>query len=650
MIFHGSRCMSLVVAVVLLATFTTTTFAEDAPNGLAAAEEKAIQDAVNAVADSIVQIQTVGGLEKVESVLTGTAPTSGVIVSEDGHIVCSSYSFVQKPSAVLVTLSSGQEFAAKIVARDKSRRLVLLKINTTKKLTLPKIVKRSELRVGQWAIAVGKSFDAQTPNVSVGIVSATERIWGRAVQTDAKVSPVNYGGALVDIYGQVIGILVPLSTEDGSQLAGAEMYDSGIGFAVPLNEIQHRLETMINGKELTPGLLGVTLKNEDLYRGALEVASTLPKSPARAAGIEPGDLILRIKDRDVTSHSQLKHALGPLYGGDEINITFERDKKEQTVSLTLADRIDPYEQPFVGILPSRHRDGTEIRFVYPDSPAAQAGLTEGDQLISLDGKSIDSAADWRSAIAALEPGQTATVEVIRGTRRRKAEIVLATTPEAIVDKLSPTGDAKSEETTIVDLSLPAEQNKCQAIIPKSYDEKRDYGLVVWLPSPKMESSDDLVKRWSAVCNERELIVLAPQPINADRWLPAEAALVRKFIDLAMTKYEIDPTRVVVHGYQAGGSLAHRIALSNRGIIRGVAVVDATVPRGADIRSNDPREPLTYYLVRCQESKYSKFMERDAKGLRALKFPVSDAELNESRYLVADEIESLTRWIDTLDRL
>src|SRR5262249_60801055 len=93
--------------------------------------------------------------------------------------------------------------------------LILLKVNTTEKLTPPIAVPKSEMTVGQWSIAVGRTYDQPLPNVSVGVLSATGRIASTAIQTDAKISPANYGGALIDIHGQVLGIRVLLSPQRG---------------------------------------------------------------------------------------------------------------------------------------------------------------------------------------------------------------------------------------------------------------------------------------------------------------------------------------------------------------------------------------------------------------------------------------------------
>src|SRR6185369_7287390 len=102
---------------------------------------------------------------------------------------------------------------ARLIARDEARKLVLLKIETPKKLPIPVAAPESEAIVGHWTVAVGRTFDAVSPNISVGILSAVHRIWGRALQTDAKISASNYGGPLVDLQGRVLGVLVPLSPD-----------------------------------------------------------------------------------------------------------------------------------------------------------------------------------------------------------------------------------------------------------------------------------------------------------------------------------------------------------------------------------------------------------------------------------------------------
>ena len=217
---------------------------------------------------------------------------------------------------ILVVLADGTRLPAKVVAHDHSRMLVLLKVpieglDIKRQLPVPDAAPVADLKVGQWAIAVGRTYDGNQPNMSVGIVSAVNRVWGRAVQTDAKISPANYGGPLVDVEGRVIGVLVPMSPQETSEMAGVEWYDSGIGFAVPLEQIDRVLPRLEKGEDLNPGLLGVSLKPGDPYADLPIIAASHPKSPAQQAGLKAGDRIAEINGVKVNSHSEMRHQLGP---------------------------------------------------------------------------------------------------------------------------------------------------------------------------------------------------------------------------------------------------------------------------------------------------------------------------------------------------
>ena len=301
-------------------------------------EQLAIHRAVTIASPSVVRIETIGGLEQIGQLLLGDGPTSGVVVSADGYILSSAFNFVRQPTSILVTTPSGKRAAAKIVARDRSRMLVLLKVNSEESFPLPQLASRKELQVGQWAIAIGRTLSRDSANISVGIISATNRIWGKAIQTDGKISPVNYGGALVDIEGRVTGILVPLSPQgQSSELAGSEWYDSGIGFAIPITDVLPHLEKMKQGEDLHAGLLGITLKGSDIYADPPEIAAVQPKSPASEATLKAGDRITRIDGMEIVRHAQLKHALGPHYAGDKIRIEILREGKSISLEATLTD-------------------------------------------------------------------------------------------------------------------------------------------------------------------------------------------------------------------------------------------------------------------------------------------------------------------------
>ncbi|MEM8670721.1 MAG: trypsin-like peptidase domain-containing protein [Planctomycetota bacterium] len=202
---------------------------------------KAFHRAAQSILPSIVTIETYGGVAtgarrgRIAGVSKpGVGPTTGLIISDEGHILTSTYNFRDKPSVITVILRSGEKHVATMLSRDDERRICLLKIKSTEDVSPPPRAEASELKIGQWAVAVGVGYGDFEPAISAGIISALNRFKVNAVQTDANISPANYGGPLLSIDGRVIGICVPMHPNVDSDTAGSEWYDSGIGFAVPI--------------------------------------------------------------------------------------------------------------------------------------------------------------------------------------------------------------------------------------------------------------------------------------------------------------------------------------------------------------------------------------------------------------------------------
>ena len=170
------------------------------PEDLADQRAQAAREAAALASSSIVQIETIGGDERVEGQRVSVGPTTGVVVREDGLIVTSTFNFVHRPTTILVVLPDGQRYAARRVAGDRSRMLTLLKAEGAPALVPAQPAPLAETRVGQTAIALGRPFEAGQLVQSRGIVSALGRLSGKAIQTDARVSPHHYGGALVDLF------------------------------------------------------------------------------------------------------------------------------------------------------------------------------------------------------------------------------------------------------------------------------------------------------------------------------------------------------------------------------------------------------------------------------------------------------------------
>ncbi len=199
------------------------------PIGILRAEQEALRAAADHVQDSVVQVETFGGREVVDDAAVASGPSSGTIVDADGWIVTSMFQFRGEPASITVLTSDGMRRAAKLVARDHSRELALLKVDTKTPLKAVQNSPRKEWQIGQWTIALGKTFDVAVASRSIGILSAVDRIFGKAIQTDCKISPHNYGGPLIDIQGRTLGILAPIDPGIATEGEVQQWYDSGVG-------------------------------------------------------------------------------------------------------------------------------------------------------------------------------------------------------------------------------------------------------------------------------------------------------------------------------------------------------------------------------------------------------------------------------------
>ena len=623
-------------------------------------EQRAMKAAVDRVAPSVVRIETFGGLESVDGQLLGTGPTTGLIVSEDGHVISSAFNFVRQPASILVSLPGGERATAEIVARDHSRMLVLLKVHTEAKLAPAEAVPRSEMRVGQWTLAVGRTFAADQPNMSAGILSAVQRIWSKAIQTDANVSPSNYGGPLIDIQGRVLGVLVPLSPEEQQEMAGAEWYDSGIGFAIPLEDIYAQLDQLKQGEDLHQGLLGVSLDGKEVYTGAAVIAACHPRSPADKAGLRPQDKIVEVDGNPIERQAQLKHALGPKYAGDKVTLVVLRDSERLEKTVELVDELQPYEHPFLGILPERTSQDEEavpVRYVYPDGPADQAGLQKGDAIVSLADQPAETPQKLRQRLAQMEPGQKVSITVERSGDEKELEVVLGTLPSDVPDSLppadEPAGDRAADRPPVgkIEINIPEQPNTCWAYVPDNYDPRATYGLVVRLHEPGEVAAEALIERWKAICEERDLILLVPQSADPRRWLPTETEVISKAIDYVRKGYTIGDERIVVHGLQSGSALALLVGITQRETVRGLALVDPQVPGRLSLPANDPAQRLSFFIASTPEKPQSNGATALAERLKELKYPVTLQSLNSPPgELSAEQLRQLALWIDALDRI
>lgn len=266
-------------------------------------------------------------------------PTTGLIYREDGLILTSSFNFVREPSVISVILPDGRRLPARLLARDQVRKIALLQVDA-EGLPTPTWVESKAIRVGQWAIALGMGFGTEKPAPSVGIVSAVGRMRGHAIQTDSKLSPANYGGPLVDLEGRVMGICVPMSQRPG-ELAGIELYDSGVGFALASDHVLPIAEQMCGGRSFQRGWLGIVV--DPARPGEAVIQNIADPSPMRLAGGRVGDRIIRIDEQEIGHYGDMIRALSMTPAGEAVELTVQRGEEVRTLRVTLApaERIGP---------------------------------------------------------------------------------------------------------------------------------------------------------------------------------------------------------------------------------------------------------------------------------------------------------------------
>lgn len=269
---------------------------------------------------------------------------SGVIISADGYIVTNNH-VVADADELTVTLNDNKEYSARIIGTDKTTDLALIKIDG-KNLPAITIANSENIKVGEWVLAVGNPFNL-TNTVTAGIVSAKGRSLYRNgvesfIQTDAAINPGNSGGALVNTRGELIGINAMLYSQTGSF--------SGYGFAIPtsiMNKVVDDLKTYGTVQRAVVGIQGSDVKNyvdgqkeqgKDIDLGTMEgiyVAKVTEESAAEEAGLKEGDVIIAIDGKEMTKMADMQEYLAKKRPGDKVTVTYLRDKKKTTKSITL---------------------------------------------------------------------------------------------------------------------------------------------------------------------------------------------------------------------------------------------------------------------------------------------------------------------------
>ncbi len=269
---------------------------------------------------------------------------SGVIISDDGYIVTNNH-VIEDATSIEVVMNSNQRFYAKLVGKDPSTDLALLKIKAHE-LPFVRYGDSDNITPGEWVLAIGNPFDLNS-TVTAGIISAKARNIGilrdrnnlqveSFIQTDAAVNPGNSGGALVNLKGELIGINSAIATSTGSY--------SGYSFAIPVSLVKKIMDDLLEFGQVQRGLLGVQItdvtaelaedQNLDVVQGVF-VSHVNRGSAASESGIEEGDVITAINEHPIGTVSELQEWVARNRPGQSVNVTYRRNGKDNRVSATL---------------------------------------------------------------------------------------------------------------------------------------------------------------------------------------------------------------------------------------------------------------------------------------------------------------------------
>ena len=364
---------------------------------------------------------------------------SGFVLTADGFIMTNAH-VVDGADEVIVTLTDKREFKAKIIGADRRSDVAVVKIEATG-LPPVKLGDVNRLKVGEWVMAIGSPFGLDN-TVTAGIVSAKQRDTGDLlplIQTDVAINPGNSGGPLLNLRGEVVGINSQIYSRSGGFM--------GISFAIPIDEAQRVAEQLRTNGRVIRGRIGVQIGAvtkevaESIGlgqpRGAL-VLSVEKDGPADKAGVEAGDIVVKVDGRAVEKQGDLPRFVGGIKPGNKSTLQVFRRGATRDLSLTVAEfeadrptrrasapepgSSAPMAKAILGLTVSDLTDGQKrdlrirggVKVEAVDGPAARAGVREGDVILSMDNIEIADSKQFITVATKAEKARAVSVMVRRG--------------------------------------------------------------------------------------------------------------------------------------------------------------------------------------------------------------------------------------------
>lgn len=360
---------------------------------------------------------------------------SGVIITADGYIMTNNH-VVEGADEIVVRLADGREFTGILIGADKLSDIALLKVDA-KRLPVARIGNPANLKAGEWVLAIGAPFGFEH-SATAGIVSAKGRAVGAEqyvpyLQSDVAVNPGNSGGPLINLKGEVVGVNSQIYSQTGTYM--------GISFAIPIDLAMDVVGQLRTKGRVVRGWLGVNIQDvtrefAELFgvgrpSGAL-VRGLAEDSPAGAAGVRVGDVILEFDGQKLRHSSELPPLVGRTAPGRKVVLKLMRAGKPLALSAVVGEL--PVEPDEVAVGPTEKRetlgltvsdlsqaDRTELDLVeggvlvegVTAGPAQDAGLQSGDVVLMVNQVRVSSIAEFARVVAELPAGRSAALLVLR---------------------------------------------------------------------------------------------------------------------------------------------------------------------------------------------------------------------------------------------
>ena len=369
---------------------------------------------------------------------------TGIIFRSDGYVVTNDH-VVNGAETIRVRPFNRQWYDAELIGEDASTDIAVLKIDVGEELPTLSFADSDEVRVGQFAIAIGNPYSLDY-TITTGIVSGIGRAlplgdniirYQDFIQTDAWLSKGNSGGPLLNIYGEVIGLNSVIRKTDDA--IATDVVKAGASFAIPINLVKRISDQLVNNRKVTRGWLGIRMRQ---VREGIRVLGVEPSSPAKRGGLQRGDIITKYKGKEANDFRQLQFQIAESLVGEKAKITVIRDGRQRTLEVSIGEipprHVERWVTPtseswkILGIFAREMGasdfenytflkpgdQGVMVKAIKLGAPAENAGILRGTLIVAINGKKVESVEQFDELVHLAQEDPEIILEITHGEGKK----------------------------------------------------------------------------------------------------------------------------------------------------------------------------------------------------------------------------------------